>query len=177
MKLKLSSFLCQILLEISVALTEFISSTLECSSSLIFSFAPSKYPLIFSGTVWLTAAVLRLVTQSYLTICDPMHCSCQAPLSVGFSRQEYWSGLPCFPSGDLPNPGIKPSSPALQVDYLLSESSGKPVSYCYFTTTQTLTAVISHGLIWPFMCPFSIRVQLDKLSPLYHKDSELNWRK
>ena len=44
----------------------------------------------------------------------------QAPLSIGFSRQEYWSGLP-FPSpGDLPNPGIEPRSPALQADSLPS---------------------------------------------------------
>ena len=38
--------------------------------------------------------------------------ACQAPLSMGFSRQEYWSGLPCPPPGDLPDPGIKPASPA-----------------------------------------------------------------
>ena len=45
----------------------------------------------------------------------------QAPLSMGFSRQEYWSGLP-FPSpGDLPDSGLKPRSPALQADSLLSE--------------------------------------------------------
>ena len=45
----------------------------------------------------------------------------QAPLSMGFSRQEYWSGLP-FPSpGDLPDPGIEPRSPALQADALTSE--------------------------------------------------------
>ena len=51
--------------------------------------------------------------------------ACQAPLSVGSSRQEYWGGLP-FPSpGDLPDPGIKPGSLALQIDYLLSESPGK----------------------------------------------------
>ena len=50
----------------------------------------------------------------------------QAPLSMGFSRQEYWSGLP-FPSpGDLPNPGIEPGSPALQADALSSEPPGKP---------------------------------------------------
>ena len=50
----------------------------------------------------------------------------QPPLSMEFSRQEYWSGLP-FPSpGDLPNPGIKPKSPALQTDALLSEPPGKP---------------------------------------------------
>ena len=47
----------------------------------------------------------------------------QAPLSVGFSRQEYWSGLP-FPSpGDLPNAGIEPGSPVLQADALSSELS------------------------------------------------------
>ena len=52
--------------------------------------------------------------------------ACQAPLSMEFSRQEYWSGL-LFPSpGDLPNPGIKPGSPTLQADSLLSEPPGKP---------------------------------------------------
>ena len=49
----------------------------------------------------------------------------QAPLSMGFSRQEYWSGLPCPPPGDLPKPGIEPRSPALQADSLLSEPLGK----------------------------------------------------
>ena len=49
----------------------------------------------------------------------------QAPLSVGFSRQEYWSGLP-FPSpGDLPDPGIEPGFPALEADALTSEPPGK----------------------------------------------------
>ena len=51
----------------------------------------------------------------------------QAPLSMGFSRQEYWSGLP-FPSqGDLPDPGIEPRSPALEADALTSEPPGKPL--------------------------------------------------
>ena len=45
----------------------------------------------------------------------------QAPLSVGFSRQEYWSGLPCPSPGDLPDPGIKPQSPAFQADSLRFE--------------------------------------------------------
>ena len=50
----------------------------------------------------------------------------QAPLSMGFSSLEYWSGLP-FPSpGDLPNPGIEPKSPKLQADALTSEPSDKP---------------------------------------------------
>ena len=51
----------------------------------------------------------------------PWTVTYQAPPSMGFSRQEYWSGLP-FPSqGDLPDPGIKPGSPALQADALTSE--------------------------------------------------------
>ena len=51
--------------------------------------------------------------------------ACQAPLSMAFSRQEYWSGLPCPPPGDLPKPGIKPRSPSLQADSLPSEPPGK----------------------------------------------------
>ena len=51
----------------------------------------------------------------------PWTVACQAPLSMGFSRQEYWSGLP-FPSpGDLLNPEIEPGSPAFQADALTSE--------------------------------------------------------
>ena len=45
---------------------------------------------------------------------------------MGFPRQEYWSGLPFPTPGDLPNPGIKPRSPTLQADSILSESPGKP---------------------------------------------------
>ena len=57
----------------------------------------------------------------------PWTVAYQAPLSMGFSRQEYWSGLP-FPSpGDLPNPGIESGSPALQADTLTSEPPGKTV--------------------------------------------------
>ena len=50
----------------------------------------------------------------------------QAPQSMGFSRQEYWSGLPFPSSGDLPNPGMEPGSPALQTDALPSEPPGNP---------------------------------------------------
>ena len=56
----------------------------------------------------------------------PWTIACQTLLSLEFSREEYWSGLP-FPSpGDLPNPGIEPQSPALQADSLPSEPPGKP---------------------------------------------------
>ena len=57
--------------------------------------------------------------QSCLTLCDPMDCSLPG-------RQEDWSGLPLPSSRDLPDPGIKPRSPTLQVDALLSEPPGKP---------------------------------------------------
>ena len=54
--------------------------------------------------------------------------ACQAPLSMEFSRQEYWSGFPFPFPGDLPDPGIKPSSPALKAGSLLSEPPGKPLA-------------------------------------------------
>ena len=53
----------------------------------------------------------------------------QAPLSMGFPKQEYWSGLPFPPPGDLPNPRIKPRSSALHTDSLPSEAPGKPSIY------------------------------------------------
>ena len=65
------------------------------------------------------------VAQSCLTLHNPWTAAYQAPLSMGFSRQEYWSGLP-FPSpGDFPDLGIEAGSPALQADSLPSEPPGK----------------------------------------------------
>ena len=62
-----------------------------------------------------------LVTTVGLTVCDPVDGIPQAPLSMGFSRQEYWSGLlfPC--PEDVPKPGIEPGCPILQEDSLLSQ--------------------------------------------------------
>ena len=61
--------------------------------------------------------------QLFATLWTVAH---QAPPSMGFSKQEYWSGLP-FPSpGDLPNPGIEPRAPPLQAEALTSEPRGKP---------------------------------------------------
>ena len=65
------------------------------------------------------------VTHRVRLFVTPLIVAYQAPLSMGFSRQEYWSGLP-FPSpGDPPNPGIESGSPALQADTLPSEPPGK----------------------------------------------------
>ena len=67
---------------------------------------------------------VKLLSHVWL-FATPWTVAYQAPQSMEFSRQEYWSGLP-FPSpGNLPNPGIEPGSPALQADALPSESPGK----------------------------------------------------
>ena len=85
----------------------------------------------------------------------------QAPLSMGFSRQEYWSGLP-FPSpGDLPDPGLEPRSPALQVDALTSEPPGVPMGRLkqlliregrgFETREKQLTAALGQDSVSPSM--------------------------
>ena len=67
-----------------------------------------------------------LVIMLCLTLETPWTVACQSPLSLGFPRQEYWTGLP-FPSPeDLPNPGIEPESPALHAYSLPTELRGKP---------------------------------------------------
>ena len=65
-----------------------------------------------------------LVDQSCLSVTSRT-VACQALLSMGFSRQEYWSGLSVPSPGELPEPGIKPGSPTLQADILPSEPPGK----------------------------------------------------
>ena len=99
--------------------------------------------------------------QSCLTVCDPMDCVAhQAPLSMGFSRQEYWSGLPCPPPGDLSDPGIElasPVSPALQADSLpLSHQGSQVYIYCRYWSKSPLSLRI-----------FKIKVlsQLDSIHP------------
>ena len=77
----------------------------------------------------------------------------QAPLSMGFPRQEYWSGLP-FPSpGDLPDPGIEPGSPSLQADSLLSEPPGKSEKENICKLFLSSDFRYSDGLGRGFYCP------------------------
>ena len=83
----------------------------------------------------------------------------QAPLSMEFSKQEYWSGLPCPSPGDLPNPGIKPRSSALQVDSLPSEPPGKVADYLSIYIppphTHTCTRAHTHILLVLLSLPIS----------------------
>ena len=100
---------------------------------------PGNYQLYHFGGCLLLLFSIITHTQKYISslmLClgthhsplfeTPWTISLQAPLSMGFSRQKYWSGLPCPPPGDLPNPGIKPRSPSLRADSLPSEPPGKP---------------------------------------------------
>ena len=69
-----------------------------------------------------------LVTKLYLTLVTPWTIAGKASLSMGFSRQEHWSGLPFPPPGDLPHPGLKSASSALQEDSLLLSHKGSPTT-------------------------------------------------
>ena len=71
----------------------------------------------------------------------------QAPLSMGFSRQEFWSGLPFLPPGDLPEPGIEPASPTLQADSLHLSHPGSAIRI----------RQIVESVFWEF-CPFAFLV-------------------
>ena len=84
----------------------------------------------------------------------PWTAARQAPLSMGFSRQEYWSGLP-FPSpGDLPNPGADPKSPALQASLPVSHLGGPGFRKCVLVTQAPLSMGFSRQGCWSGL-PFS----------------------
>ena len=86
--------------------------------------------------------------KSFVT---PRTAAGQAPLSIGFPREEYWSGLPFPYAGDLPGPGIKPTSPALAGRSFPTEPPGKPISKYLFkkkkTKLEALTILNYHSMI------------------------------
>ena len=92
-----------------------------------------------------------LVTQSCLTLLTQWTVAHQAPLSMGFSRQEYWSGLPCPPPGDLPDPGIEPGFPALKADSLPTELWGKPL-FVVLIMVLTCIFLIANAIDCSFVC-------------------------
>ena len=117
--------------------------------------------LLVTGLPGKTPALLSFVStcsvvQSCPTLCETLWIiACQAPLSMGFSRQEYWSRLPCPPPGDLPKLGIKPRSSALQVDSLLSEPGpGKQGNRFSPRVSKTDVALLTH---FRFLTPSAIR--------------------
>ena len=78
----------------------------------------------------------------------PQMAAHQAPPSLGFSRQEYWSGLPCPPPGDHLGPGIKPASPALAGGSFTTEPPGRPYQFIDPTSSgcQSLTLTLAQGI-------------------------------
>ena len=97
-------------------------------------------PQLCSGFVTVDFIMMKMKCQSLSRVrlfMIPQIVAHQVPLSMGFSRQEYWSGLPFPPPGDLPDPRIEPRCPALQADYLLSELPGK----CFIMILTTLSTM------------------------------------
>ena len=93
--------------------------------------------------------------QSYPTVCDPVDCRPQAPLSMGFSRQEYWSGLPCPPPRDIPDPRIEPvsfPSPARAGGLFATSAAWEACSQVQ--CSPTLVLVDLRGKMWK--CPLYI---------------------
>ena len=86
-----------------------------------------KWPLPTKSVVTVVPGHIKpqMSKNAHDSFAAPWTVACQAPLSMGFPRQEYWSGLPFPPPGGLAHLGIKPGSPALQVDSLPSEPPGK----------------------------------------------------
>ena len=78
--------------------------------------------------------------------------ACQVPLSMGFPRQGYWSGLPCPPPGDLPNPEIKPRSPALQADSLPWAQASFLLNVLLWKKVKMKS--LSH--VWLFVTPWTV---------------------
>ena len=98
----------------------------SASASVLPMYTQNWSPLGWTGWISLQSKVKVKSLSCVRLFATPWTITYQAPPSMGFSRQEYWSGLP-FPSpGDLPDPGIDPRSPALQANALTSEPPGKP---------------------------------------------------
>ena len=128
-----------------------------------------------------------LVAQLCPTLCDSMDCSPPGSSPWGFSRQEYWSGLPGPPSGDLPNPGtesVSSVSPGLQADSLPTEPSGKPRpqtdSGLVISVEQGTSASLHHpqsvGLYPQMFLLKGEKWQLQESSPQPRAPKDLNGR-
>ena len=137
-----SIFQLPVLCFTAFVLTSTVSHTLHCDCNMnhIFSFfslpTPQQAQTIFAENKHFSICVVStwvLSLFSHVWLFEtPWTVARQAPLSMGLSRQPYWSGLPCPPPGDLLYSGIKPRSPALQADSLPLSYWGSPL-YVYIT--------------------------------------------
>ena len=102
--------------------------------------------LAISLEVWICSIIPTdgdgLVAKSCPTLGTPWTVACQAPLSMGFPRQEYWSRLPFLTPGDLLSPGIKAEAPALAGRFFIPEPPGKPYSLsCHCSVAEWCPAL------------------------------------
>ena len=112
-------------------LLEFAQTHAHWVSDTIQPSRPRWPPSLPAFNLFQTSHCVCMLSCSVMSnsFATPQTVALQAPLSMGFSRQEYWSGLP-FPSpGNLPDPGIKPTSPALQVGSLPLSHPGSPKTF------------------------------------------------
>ena len=124
----------------------------------IFSESTQTCCSFFKWSWFLPQAMLYMYTkklQSCPTLCNLWIIALQAPLSMGFSRQEHWSGLPCPPLGDLPDLGIQPvsfTSPALEGRFFNISTTWEAPGVGFYSTQEKLSPPECHRRfcnIWP----------------------------
>ena len=120
--------------------TEAKPSRLPTATTMTTVLSTIECPLCAGQTVQGTVLCCASALSHVRLFVTPWTVAHQAPLSLGILQQEYWSGLPCPPPGDLPTPGTEPRSPTLQVDSLPSEPPEKPVQ----GTTHPLVPLSPH---------------------------------
>ena len=122
--------------------------------------------------------IFRCVSaQACLTLCDSMDCSPPIPLSMELFRREYWSGLPCPPPGDLPNPGTEPASPVSPVladGFFISVPPEKPhlslLSLLIYLVLYLSSYLLLIWSVWHFLFSFLLFIELFSLfyfPPIY----------
>ena len=120
----------------------------------------------------LVSALLRACSVAqFSALCSSMGCI-PPPLSVGFPRQEYWSGLLFPPSGDLPDPGIAPASPALVGGFLTTESfyslGSHKLDVCKHPFIRESVVVKQYSFIHWLVCPFTQQIVFAHLQSARH---------
>ena len=149
-------------------MSQFDSDRVKMFDKMLFKM--SSY--IFINTICCLVAVM---SDSFAT---PWTMAHQAPLSMGFPRQEYWSGLPFPSSGDLPNAGIELLSLALQLNYFTSEASGKflNILYCYCNSDFKIIHLCIY-LSYLFQCIFHWFLHSKEMSKTDKQRKQANQQK
>ena len=139
----------------------------------LISLTHLRHTLLDGPKACLVVALLRtcLVAQLFSALCSSMDCI-PPPLSVGFPRQKYWSGLPFPPSGDLPDPGIAPASPALVGGFFTTESfyslGSHQLDVCKHSFIRESAVVKQYSFIHWLVCSFTQQIVFAHLQSARH---------